>query len=413
MSDRHDIVCLSSQRWDEPMWTNKQHIMSRLAKDHRVVHVDFGLRPLPVYLARRLRRQPRDLLRPWRILTDGVQHRAAEGLYVADSFSPLWVDLLREGHPVRNFASFDLKILMLQRFLKREGIEAPIVWVYHPGYADAVDRLPRKLLVYDCVDNYAAFPAYRDEPEWLMRKEERLCRNADLVVTTSRELLDLKAPYNPQHTHLVHNVGDYDHFRTVQDPSVTVAPEIERLEGPVVGFVGAVSDYKLDVDWLLHASERHPEWNLVIVGPVGLADPSTDVSRLQARKNVHLLGQRSYAELPRYVKGFDVAAIPYRINAYTRSVFPIKFFEFLATGRPVVISNLPALAEFYEAVHVAEDADGFVARCEEALAAPERGLDERLALARAHSWPARIGKIMDLVEARLREKRAARGSTDA
>lgn len=388
------------------MWTNKQHIMSRLAKRHRVIHVDYGLRPLPQYLWRRLRQNPADLLRPLRLLSDGVAHRQ-DSLYIADSYNPVWAGLFAKQNFVRDFSTFDLKTLFLKRFLAREGIEDPIVWVYHPGYADAVERLPRKLLVYDCVDNYAAFPTYSDDPAWLMAREERLCRSADCVFTTSRELYDLKAPYNPDNTHLVHNVGDAEHFKQALEPTTPIAEDIRHLDGPVIGFVGAVSDYKLNAEWLVRAAERHPEWNIVVVGPVGRADPSTDVTHLKEADNVHLLGLRDYEVLPTYLKRFDVAVIPYRINEATRSVFPIKFFEFLASGTPTVISNLPALAEFYDYVRVASDADTFVAECEQALATADKTQERRVALAERHSWPARIATMMGHIEEKLEEKASA------
>ena len=400
----HTIICLSSQSWDDVMWTNKQHIMSRLAKDHRVIHVDYGLRPLPMYLKRRLSKRPQDALRPLRLLTDGVAARGP-GLYVADHISPLIAGIFPHGHPVRDLATFDLKVLYLKRFLRRHDIHDAIVWVYHPGYADALDRLPRKLLVYDCVDNYAAFPTYRDDPEWLMLREERLCREADLVFATSPKLHETRRVFNPEHTHLVHNVGDADHFHAATLDSTQIPQdlqEIRALGGPVIGFVGAVSDYKLNLTWIEHIARAKPSWQVVLIGPVGMADPSTDVGRLSQLPNIHLLGHRDYAQLPAYIKGFDVATIPYNINAYTESVFPIKFFEFLATGKPVVISNLPALTSFYDSVEVAYDAPQFLEACERAL--DDRG--EERALARTdpafeHSWPKRIGRIMELIDARL------------
>lgn len=397
----HDIICLSSQSWDDGMWTNKQHIMSRLAKRHRVIHVDYGLRPFPVYAYRRLRQKPSEMLSPIDLLTDGVQHREG-GLYVADSFNPIWAGLFPYGNPIRDFANFDLKTLFLKRFLKKAGIDDPIVWVYHPGYAEAVDRLPRKLLIYDCVDNYEAFPNYKKQRGWVREREQTLCEKADLVFTTSQELYDLKAPYNPEDTHLVHNVGDATHFKTAMDDDTPVAEDIRDLDGPIIGFVGAVSDYKLNAEWLLEASKQHPEWDIVVVGPVGRADPKTDTSRLKAASNVHLLGLRDYEVLPTYLKAFDVAVIPYRINDATRSVFPIKFFEFLASGTPTVISNLPALRQFYEYVQVAESADAFVDECEKALNGDTPVTrDQRVAVAARNSWESRIDEIMGHVDDKL------------
>ena len=394
------IVCFSSQRWRDAMWTNKQHIMSRIAKDHRVIHVDYGLRPLPQYLVERALHHPGQIWPPHRLFYDGVAHEEGN-LHIGDSYSPLWAGIFAHGNPIRDFFTFDAKVWMVKRYLTREKIK-PIVWVYHPGFADAVEGMDRKLLVYDCVDNYEAFPTYRDDPQWLMAREERLCRTADVVFCTSPALYEKRKHFNPQNTYLVHNVGDADHFKTAMDPDLEVAEEIAALEGPVIGFVGAISDYKLNKDWIHHAAVERPDWNFALIGPVGMADPDTEVGALQALPNVHLLGHRLYEELPRYLKGVDVAVIPYRINEYTESVFPIKFFEFLATGKPVVISKLPALAEFYGAVGVAGDAGEFVEWCEAMLDGDDDAARaHRVALAEEHSWPQRVRKLMERVTERL------------
>ncbi len=395
------IICFSSQRWRDAMWTNKQHVMSRLAKQHRVVHVDYGLRWLPKYLAERLWFHGEQSWPPQKMLVDGVVHEEGN-LFIGDSYSPLSAGVVPHGSWYRDFFTFDVKILMLQRFLKRQSIDSPIAWVYHPGFGEAVDRLDKKLLVYDCVDNYEAFPAYRDDPEWLMQRERRLCEKADVVFCTSQALYETRKAYNPENTYLVHNVGDAKHFKTAMEPRTEIAGEIADLDGPVIGFVGAVSDYKLNTDWLVRAAKARPGWDFAIIGPVGMADPGTEIGDLSALPNVHLLGYRPYEELPKYLKGVDVTVIPYRLNDYTESVFPIKFFEFMATGKPVVISRLPALEKFYDAIEVAGDADEFVARCEFVMENDDiEDRRQRVELAKTHSWAKRVETLMEKVTERL------------
>lgn len=401
---RHEIVCFSSQSWDDPLWTNKQHIMSRLAAEHGVLHMNHGMRTLPEYLLRRWRWNPADFAHPLRLLTDGVAHRGGN-LWTGDHWGPLCAKALPRDGRARDFFYRELKYHFMKRYLSSLS-ELPIVWVYHPAFGDIARRMERALLVYDCVDDYSTFPNYRDAA-WLMEREERLCREADLVFCTSPRLHELKRPFNPARTFLVHNVGDAEHFNAALDEATAVPDELLEIarRGPVVGFVGAVSDYKLDLSWIERAARARPDWQLVLIGPVGMADPSTDVSRARRLPNVHLLGARPYAELPRYIKGFDVATIPYRLSEHTASVFPIKFFEFLATGKPVVISALPSLAQFHDAVLVAEDADAFVTRCAEAMAedSPEARA-RRLALAEQNSWPSRISTIMAHIERALDEE---------
>jgi glycosyltransferase involved in cell wall biosynthesis len=398
-STDHPVICLSSQRWDEPTWTNKQHIMSRLAKNHRVLHVDFGglgpdgwVRQLATHAAGQRLQAART----------GIIHREGT-LWTGQTGRPWGMSRLPVPNRMRDYFSFRKPVNLARRFMADRGIEDGLVWAYHPGFGTHVDSLPRKLLIYDCVDDYSAFPELQAHAEWLEAREKALCEAADLVFCTSSTLYELKKGMNPE-THMVHNVGDADHFVTAMDPALEVAPEISALRGPIVTFVGAVSDYKLNVDWILAAAKARPDWQIVLIGPVGIADPSTNVGELKRCKNVHLLGTRAYAELPRYLKGSDVTVIPYRINRYTRSVFPIKFFEFLATGKPVVISNLPACSDYYDSVLVADSAETFIERCDEALALGDAGSEARVALAKENSWPKRIGAILGHIDRKLGER---------
>jgi len=405
MAERHTIVCFSSQDWGDRMWTNKQHIMSRLAKKHRVVHMDFGISSPFTFAARALAQHPADLLSPRKLFRDGILKRAGAGdLYIGSSWGPPGLELLPQDSAVRCHFTYEQKVHIAESWLAREGIRDAIIWVYHPGFGDTVLRLPRKLLVYDCVDEYTAFPAYKNSKEWLSARERTLCQNSDLVFCTAPALYEKKRSLNPEGTHYVHNVGDADHFKRALDDGTRVPPEVAALPKPVIGFVGAVSNYKLNIDWMLELARARPNYHLCLIGPIGVSDPSTNVSKLKALPNVHVIGTRDYSVLPEYMKGFDVAVIPYRLNEYTESVFPIKFFEYLATGKPVVVSRLPAISEFLASVRVADDAASFIAECDGALAENGTHGQERVALAEANSWSSRVDALMSLIEDKLARK---------
>ena len=402
MTEPLTIVCFSSQPWEDGMWTNKQHVMSRLAKQHRVLFVNFGNQSPFKFVARAQQADPKTPIRlhnAWRL---PAVRRISPSLQVLDVWAPTWLNFLPRAHALRQRLDFEHRVNAVGRFLAAEGIENAVLWVYHPGYGAAVARLPHRLIVYDCVDEYTAFPEFRDAKAWIAERERQLCAVAGVVSCTAPALAETKATLAPGRTHLVHNVGDAEHFEKALDPATEVPADIATLPHPIIGFVGAVSDYKLNTQWLVHLAKARPGWSVVLVGPAGVADPGTDVAELQALPNVHLLGHRSYETLPNYLKGFDVAVIPYRINDYTRAVFPIKFFELLASGRPVVISPLPAVREYWGAVRVAETADAFITQCEAALTDTDPvATQRRLELARRNSWDARVGKLLGLVEAAL------------
>ena len=223
----HTIVCLSSQDWGDRMWTNKQHIMSRLAKQHRVIHMDFGI-SLPVtFAARALNHDPSLWFKPKRLWSEGIiRHEGAGNLSVGSSWGPLGLELLPHTNFVRDHFQYDAKVSIVQQYLEREGIRDAIIWVYHPGFGEAALRLERKLLVYDCVDEYTAFPAYKKCKEWLSAREQKLCKSADLVFTTAPALYQRKRIFNPEGTHYVHNVGDADHFKRALDPATRVPADL-------------------------------------------------------------------------------------------------------------------------------------------------------------------------------------------
>lgn len=405
MAASHTIVCFSSQDWGDRMWTNKQHIMSRLAKKHRVVHMDFGISSPFTFAARALAKNPSELFSPRKLFRDGILKQEVAGdLSIGSSWGPPGLELLPQDNPVRCHFTYEQKVRIAEAWLEREGIRDAIIWVYHPGFGDTVLRLPRKLLVYDCVDEYTAFPAYKNSAAWLAARERVLCQSSDLVFCTAPALYEKKKSLNPAGTHYVHNVGDADHFKRALVGTTQVPPEVAALSKPVIGFVGAVSNYKLNIDWMLELARERPNYQLCLIGPVGVSDPTTNVSKLKAMPNVHVIGTRDYSVLPEYMKGFDVAVIPYRLNEYTESVFPIKFFEYLATGKPVVVSRLPAISQFLGSVRVADDAASFIAECDAALASNGAGTEERVALAEANSWSSRVDALMGLIEEKLAQK---------
>jgi glycosyltransferase involved in cell wall biosynthesis len=381
------------------MWTNKHHLMARIAQQHRVIFVDFHQQNPLTFVQRARRHDPSTSVRATNFWREAALRRVPEGVEVLDVWVP-WLNFVGSGHVLRRHGEFEHRVNVTGRWLAAQGIEDAVLWVYHPGYGNAVARIPHSLILYDCVDEYTAFPEFRRCKDWIAERERSLCEVANVVSCTAPALYEAKRKLAPERTHFVHNVGDAEHFAKAMDPALPVPADIAGLPRPIIGFVGAVSDYKLNLEWLLQLSQARPNYSIVLIGPTGVSDPSTDVGKLSRQPNVHLLGHRAYAELPSYVKGFDLAVIPYRLNDYTQAVFPIKFFELLASGRPLVISPLPAVKDYWHAAHVADSADAFIAACDAALRSDnEEAKQARLKLARENSWDSRVQKLLNLVEA--------------
>jgi glycosyltransferase involved in cell wall biosynthesis len=372
------IVCLGFAEWDAQLWTNQQHLMSRLAKGNRVLFLEsLGLR------------QPRltgtDLVRMARRVRKALAGpRSVDGLHV---LSPLVIPL----HGRRGIAPLNAWLVRLQvgRAARKLGIERPLLWSYVPQAEWLVDTLEPAAIVYHCVDDIAAQKGVKAAA--FREAESRFAARADLVLASAPALAERMRQLN-RNVFYAPNVADTARFATaLQEGHVDAGMAV--LPRPRIVFTGAVVATKLDLDLIEGLALARPDWSIALVGPVGPGDPLTDISRLRRLPNVHLLGARHYDDLPEVLRGADVALVPYAINELTKSVFPMKIFEYLAAGLPVVTTPLPALAGT-NGVAVAADAPATVAAVERALA--EDGHTARCTRSRAvlgNSWEARLDEI--------------------
>ncbi len=383
---RKDIVLLSTADWDNPFWTNKQHVASELARrGHRVFYIEsLGLRrpsASAADLKRILRRLRRAVAAP----------RAVRGnLWV---WSPVVLPFQRYG-VVRAFNRF-LLAATLKFHLKRLGLRRDILWTYNPLTTRLVPLTSFGQVVYHCVDEIKAQPGM--PAEVLEPAEHELVEKSDIVFTTAPKLAETRKAWNPN-THDFGNVADFDHFAKARAAVTTVPDDLATIPAPRIGFIGAVSSYKVDFQLIRFVAQSRPDWSVVLIGKVGEGDPWTDSAALAGLPNLHLLGPRPYAELPRYLKGLDVALLPNTMNDYTESMFPMKFFEYLAAGKPVVSVDLPALRAYHRLVWLAKSPEEFVKGIEEALRGAAAPLEERLALAQQHTYTARTERMMALVD---------------
>ena len=380
-----DLVLLATADWDFPYWTNKQHVAVELARrGFRVLYIDsLGLRRPSASasdagrMARRLRRAA------------GGPRPVRENLWV-------WSPVVLPLHGAAVARRFNRAWLTggLRRQLRRLGMRPEMLWTYNPLTTELLALDDFKTIVYHCVDEIKAQPGMPTAT--LDAAERELAGRAHIVFTTTPKLTETRRAWNAN-THYFPNVADFDHFAMAREPGPQVPVDLAGIRAPRIGFIGAITGYKLDFELLRYVAQSRPDWSLVLIGEIGAGDPWTDAATLKGLPNLHLLGPRPYAELPGYLKGFDVAILPNQRNEYTAAMFPMKFFEYLAAGVPVVSTELPALGEYRDVARLAATREEFVAGIEEALAGKVAPLERRLAVAREHTYRARTEKMLALV----------------
>ena len=382
-----DFIVLATADWDHPLWTNKQHTASTLAAaGHRVLYVEsLGIRLPRVGPADRLR----ILRRLWRLLQLPRQQSAR-----------LWVwspPVLPGGHTGKALA-LNRKLLQggLDVACRWLGFTNPILWTYNPLTTLYLELENFSGSVYHCVDriqDQPGMPVARIEVS-----ERALTQAVDVVFATSPQLQINHKPLN-FHTLLFGNVADHGHFslaRLGDGQAPLSCPEaLSAVPRPRLLFMGAIDAYKLDLALLEQLAQRHPEWTFVLIGPVGECDPSTDVGAIAACANVKLIGPVAYRDLPAWLAHSDVALLPLQVNGYTRHMFPMKFFEYLSSGLPVVATEIPALEAHADvALLCPPQLEAFEQAIQSALSGAGPFLDQRLERAATQTYEARTAAML-------------------
>lgn len=373
MLKNQDIICIAPNRWDSPL-RRRQQVMSRLSSHNRIIYVSFNLGRWRDNLLPRARWLAAYPPRPRRHLSQLVE-------------LPLFNILPNRltSHPAARKINAALIRPVIKDLAAQFPVSRPILWYTFPILPEACRHFEPNVVVYDRSDHW---------PEDYLQDEIALLKRADVVFATARTLLKTAESLN-SNVHLVPNAVDLASYRRALLPETRIPSDVAHLPRPIIGLVGAINA-KVDISLLEKLARAHPEWSIVLIGPVF---PSVvPAQRLKNLRNVHLLGYREPRELPAYLKAFDVGLIPYVIDERTRAINPLKVYEYLAAGKPVVTTPLPELREFDSTVYIAAHRDDFVSQVERALQED----DIRLAYRRAkavedHTWDHRVATMNRLI----------------
>lgn len=370
-----------------------QHLFRHLVADHPVIWVNAIGHRVPGFTAQDLRRVAEKvgaLARRSRGARqeESTMHPAGEALLQPTRVLQPRVLPWHHVRPVRAFNSRSL-VRMIRREMEACGIrESPLLVTGSPPSVSVFGQLGEYGRAYLCMDDFLHLPNVSHR--MIAPLERELLDSVDLVVATAQSLVTSKRPRSGQAFHLPQGVN-FEHFSSPRP----VPADLVALPRPLIGFAGGVLSPPVDLTLIRRLAEAYSGGSIVLVGPV-----QADLAPV-ALPNVHVLGRRPYAELPAYTQSFDVGLIPYTLNDYTVAVDPLKLLEYLASGIPVVSTDLPEVRKYAHAVAIGRDADAFVAAVGRVLREPADTADSRRAVAADHRWSRRaqaLRRILGRIE---------------
>ncbi|SFO37322.1 NAD(P)-binding protein [Nitrosospira briensis] len=357
------IIVFSHLRWDF-VYQRPQHLLSRLAENYKIVFIE-----------------------------EPVFHEHDSFLEI--SVPGPNVTVLKPYTPVAAPGFHDEQLPHLIKLMRQFVVldEEHMAWFYTPMALPLLQELQPALVIYDCMDELAAF---KNPPKQMLQRENGLLKVADLVFTGGPSLYHAKRERHAN-VHCFPSSVDLVHFEQALDRSNT-HPAHEDIPGPRLGYYGVI-DERIDTELLARLADAHPRWQIVLVGPVVKIDPAS----LPQRHNIHYLGQQPYKALPHFLAGWNVCLLPFAVNESTRFISPTKTLEYMAAELPIVSTPVNDVVDLYgEVVSIAESPQAFIKACEHALlTTPEehkRNVVKMRELVSATSWNTTAEKMHELMQ---------------
>lgn len=373
-SSRRDIIVFSHLRW-EFVRQRPQHILSRMAKNVNIFFIEE-----PVAFSEG---------------EEGSLH----------SFLPEEnITVIQPRLPWNGF--MDALIPLLQTSISKSGIHDPVLWFYSAAFVDAIDHIGHSLVIYDCMDELTAFQGASAD---LQAREKKLLEEADIVFTGGKSLYNSKKNFH-KNIYCFPSAVDREHFEKALLDETLVPPDIRHVSSPIVLYYGVI-DERMDLQLLKEISALMPEVSFVMIGPV----VKIDTSSLPKSSNLHYLGNKSYEELPGYLKACNIAMMPFALNKATEFISPTKTLEYLAALKPVISTPVyDVVTDYSEVVAIVRNAEEFKKAVnyylnENNIYAREREITQSQVVLH-HSWDATVMAMQDIIEksaeARLHKSQA-------
>lgn len=271
-----------------------------------------------------------------------------------------------------------------------------ILWITHPTQYELINKSFSGKVIYDCMDNYSQFSVHESKNKEIEDLEKKIVQRADLIFTSSNSLYTKISRYNFKNKVItVKNAANFRYFNDYLNSATEKKRPLDiSRDKKIIGYFGAISSW-FDIDFLLVMADKFRNCEFVIIGPINNDEV---VKRTRKFENIKLLGPKMYSELAEYLYFFDVCIMPFILNDIVKDVNPVKIYEYLSMGKPVVVKKYSEIMEFEEYIYLVDNNDEFSSKLSEALEENSQHLvDRRVDFARHNTWESRAQTIYNAI----------------
>lgn len=411
----YNFIVLSNQPFDTELKTNKYHVSKRLAQlGNKVIFVS---PPLRFKALKNFLKNPSLDIRKLFFNTD-IKNPNLIVYNPANIFNfwPFsWINTCAHTSKLNEIST---------KFFDKES--RTILYAYHfdfPDLENFIEKIPHDLLIYDCVDEYTAFPEYaegkKNNPSviafiqriddwlkvktiqkglkgkaWVMHREEWLTKKSDIVMASAPELVEKLSKWK-ENVHYLPNGAESEIF-DIDATKIDDPDDMKYIPHPRIGFIGSIDTYKNDISLIENSAQTYPDYQFILIGPEKVNDSDLDLTKLKSMKNVHFLGRKNWEDTPKYFNKFDAFFIPYNYDLV--GCFPVKYFESLSAGLPTVVTGLPGLFDFDVDGYVSKTKQDFVSNIKKAIEEnSSEKIKRRKKIAHENTWNGKVHKQLHII----------------
>lgn len=388
-----DLIMLNMSSfydWEQGIVNRNYHILHNLAKDpriNRIIAIDF----LPIGFKKCVKHYLQNIL--W-------QSKDGEMIY-GDLTSVCYqkTNKIYTYSTVDSFFGMKQVIKELRRVERILNLKNIVFWSYNPMFVELIDKLKEQMFIFDAVDNWAEHNSYLKlmKKQKILKNYQTIADKADLIFTVSETMVDFfQNLKRTKDLHWIPNGVAYDHYN---DPVLTKKDnELEGIDKPIIGYLGTI-EQRIDLDLLKYLLKENQDKHFALCGPVWKTIKPELEKKLGDFENLTLTGRINYYDAPTYFTDFNVGILPNKTaDGLVKSNNPMKIYEYLAVGKPAVVTDIPGTKPFKDLIYISKNKEEFNQKIQQALQEDSTEKQKaRQTEAKKHAWSDRVGKMLELI----------------